>query len=133
MNDQVTAKDENEEFRNDWEEELERRYNLMVYANGESNEFVKSFGDKLAKFRQGSSLGSLFDAPNADRVCYSCENGYYLDVDGKCKLADSLDNCAVFSGKSTCLFCKTNYWMVKKTDTLTQCVKADLFLRVRNC
>lgn len=133
INDQVTENDESEELRADWEIELENRYQVLLHFNSAENAFVKSFGEKLAKFKQGSSIRGLLGEPNADRICLSCEKGYYLDFDGKCKLADNLDFCEVFSGKSTCLYCMTNYWMVKKTDTLTQCVKADMFLRVRNC
>ena len=124
---------ESEQLRSEWEQELEVRYQILLSSNGAKNAFVQSFKANLDQFKLGKGLHSLLGEPNADRICLSCQDGYYLDVDGKCKLGDNLDFCEVFSGKSTCLFCKPGYWTVKKTDTLVQCVKADIFLRVRNC
>lgn len=92
----MTSADKSEESREDWVVELENRYQLMRTSHGDANEFVQSFGAKLEMFKQGASLTSLMGSSNADRICLKCENGYYLDGNGKCQMADSLDHCEVF-------------------------------------
>lgn len=119
------------EERKFFEKELEARHGMLIKHNGKGNKFAQDFGKMLAAFKSG--INSLkINASANDRSCYICKHGYYLDS-GKCKEADPIDNCEIFSSASICYICAPGYWAVKKTDTTYSCEEAPYSLRVRNC